>query len=385
MINRDIAVVILKNAKKFPVITLTGVRQCGKSTLLKQMLSNYSYISLEDPDVRSIAQEDPKGFLRNYGTNLIIDEAQRVPELFSYIQTIADSNDKCGQYILSGSHNFLLMEQISQSLAGRACVLELMPFSIGELAKAKFMPKTLDEYLLKGCYPRLYDKKISSKEYFPSYIRTYVERDVRLLRNISNAAAFTRFLKLCASRVGSILNTAELAQDAGVNVATANAWISILEASFILFKLQPYYRNFSKRLIKSPKIYFYDTGLLCYLLNISNEKQLMQSGMKGNIFESMVVAECFKQHRFAGVEPQAYFWRDSNQQEVDLLVENEDGLWAYEIKSSETMNGKFYDSLNKFIDLSGIEHSHAAVVYAGDKKFLGEKVNYIPWNHVRFV
>ncbi|SHL01729.1 ATP-binding protein [Fibrobacter sp. UWEL] len=385
MLNRDITIAILDKAAKFPVITLTGVRQCGKSTLLKQCFANYTYVSLEDPDVRTIAQEDPRGFLKNYGTNVIIDEAQRVPELFSYIQTAVDSNSKCGQYILSGSHNFLLMEQISQSLAGRACILELAPFSIGELSKSNVRPQTLNEYLLKGSYPRLYDKKISSKEYFSSYTRTYVERDVRLLRNISNAAAFTRFLKLCASRVGSVLNIAELAQDAGINVATANAWISILEASFIVFKLQPYYRNFSKRLIKSPKLYFYDTGLLCYLLNIFNEKQLTQCGIKGNIFESMIIAECLKQHRFAGIEPQAYFWRDSNQQEVDLLIENEDGLWAYEIKSGETMNSKFYDSLNKFANLSGIESTHTSVVYGGDKMFRGEKANYIPWDKVQFV
>ena len=281
-------------AKNFPVVTLTGPRQSGKSTLLKSCFTDYKYISLEDPDIRQLAENDPRGFLKDCGTKCIIDEAQRVPDLFSYLQTIVDSRDECGQFILSGSHNFLLMERISQSLAGRTGILKLFPFTAEELRAVDKLPNDLDEILLKGCYPRLYDKKVSAKEYFTSYLQTYVERDVRLLRNITDMAAFKRFLKLCAASVGSILNVASLAKDAGISVITANSWISILEASFILLRLPPYYKNFSKRVIKSPKIYFCDTGLLCNLLNIFNREQLQKSGLRGAIFENFVVTEYMK-------------------------------------------------------------------------------------------
>jgi predicted AAA+ superfamily ATPase len=319
MIERAISETILDKTAKFSVVTLTGPRQSGKSTLLKSCFADYKYISLEDPDVRQLAENDPRGFLKDCGTKSIIDEAQRVPDLFSYLQTIVDSRDECGQFILSGSHNFLLMESISQSLAGRTSILKLFPFSTAELQVADKLPNDLDEILLKGCYPRLYDKKITAKEYFTSYLQTYVERDVRLLRNITNMAAFKRFLKLCAANVGSILNVASLAKDAGISVITANSWISILEASFILLRLPPYYKNFSKRVIKSPKIYFCDTGLLCNLLNIFNREQLHKSGLRGAIFENFVVVEYMKKALFKGEEPQLYFWRDTNQNEVDLL------------------------------------------------------------------
>lgn len=379
MIKRAMVDTILDMAAKFPVVTLTGPRQCGKSTLLKSCFADYKYISLEDPDVRQIAENDPRGFLRDCGTRCIIDEAQRAPDLFSYIQTIVDSRDECGQFILSGSHNFLLMERISQSLAGRTGVLKLFPFSIGELREAGKLPNDLDEILLNGCFPRLYDKKISAKEYFSSYLQTYVERDVRLLRNITDMTAFKRFLKLCAANVGSVMNVASLAKDAGISVITANSWISILEASFVLLRLPPYYKNFSKRIVKSSKIYFCDTGLLCNLLNIFNRKQLQESGLHGTIFENFVFAEYMKAAAFKGEEPQLYFWRDTNQNEVDLLCESDGRLSAIEIKSGETKNQKFYDGLKKFAKIADIPLSSTSVVYGGSDSYRGENQKFISW------
>lgn len=379
MIKRAMVDTILDMAAKFPVVTLTGPRQCGKSTLLKSCFADYKYISLEDPDVRQIAENDPRGFLRDCGTRCIIDEAQRAPDLFSYIQTIVDSRDECGQFILSGSHNFLLMERISQSLAGRTGVLKLFPFSIGELREAGKLPNDLDEILLNGCFPRLYDKKISAKEYFSSYLQTYVERDVRLLRNITDMTAFKRFLKLCAANVGSVMNVASLAKDAGISVITANSWISILEASFVLLRLPPYYKNFSKRIVKSSKIYFCDTGLLCNLLNIFNRKQLQESGLRGAIFENFVFAEYMKAAAFKGEEPQLYFWCDTNQNEVDLLCESDGRLSAIEIKSGETKNQKFYDGLKKFAKIADIPLSRTSVVYGGSDSYRGENQKFISW------
>ena len=382
MIKRAISGTILDMATKFPVVTLTGPRQSGKSTLLKSCFADYKYVSLEDPDVRLLAENDPRGFLKGCGTKCIIDEAQRAPDLFSYLQTIVDSNDACGQFILSGSHNFLLMERISQSLAGRTGILKLFPFSVTELRESGNLPSNLDDMLLKGCYPRLYDKAISAKEYFTSYIQTYIERDVRLLRNITDMAAFKRFLKLCAANVGSILNIASLARDAGISVATANSWISILEASFVLLRLPPYYKNFSKRVIKSSKIYFCDTGLLCNLLNIFSREQLQKSGLRGAIFENLVVTEHLKSALFKGEEPQLYFWRDTNQNEVDLLSETDGELSAIEIKSGETKNQKFYDGLKKFADIAEIPLSNTRVIYGGHDSYRGENQNFISWTEM---
>ncbi len=382
MIKRAISGTILDMASKFPVVTLTGPRQSGKSTLLKSCFADYKYVSLEDPDIRQLAENDPRGFLKNCGTKCIIDEAQRVPDLFSYLQTIVDSRDECGQFILSGSHNFLLMERISQSLAGRTSVLKLFPFSIAELQATNILPNDLDEVLLKGCYPRLYDKKITAKEYFTSYLQTYVERDVRLLRNIIDMTAFKRFLKLCAANVGSVLNVTSLAKDAGISVVTANSWISILEASFVLLRLPPYYKNFSKRVIKSSKIYFCDTGLLCNLLNIFNREQLQESNLRGAIFENLIVIELMKAALFKGEEPQLYFWRDTNQNEVDLLRETDGKLEAIEIKSGETKNQKFYDGLKKFSEVSGISLSDTKVVYGGSDSYRGENQKFISWKEM---
>ena len=378
MISRAIQTELNKVLHQFPVVTVTGTRQCGKTTLLKSVLPEYRYVSLEDPDIRELAAEDPRSFLSEYDDHVIIDEAQRVPELFSYIQTKVDARDETGQYILSGSHNFLLMESISQSLAGRCAVLKMAPFSIGELKAAGLLPETVWSQMLIGGYPRLYDKKMDPEDYFPSYVMTYIERDVRSVKRIADNAQFSLFVRLCAARVGQVLNMTSLANEAGISVPTANAWLSILEQSYVVYRLHPYYRNYSKRLIKSPKLYFYDTGLLCYFLGIETEEQLKKSDRSGAVFEDLVVTEYIKQQFIRGREPSAWFWRDTNQNEVDLLTERGTELHAYEIKLSETMNRKFLKGLGNFANLAEIPSSDLTCIYRGNhyKTAQGEFANY---------
>ncbi len=298
MVTRNIINKIRQIATKFPVVALTGTRQCGKSTLLKNCFPDYRFISLEDLDVRQYALSDPRGFLSNFGDHLIIDEAQYAPQLFSYIQTKVDDKNESGMYILSGSHNFLLMENISQSLAGRCAILTLAPFSISEMKAASLLPDDLNTWLYKGGYPRIYDKDIDPTDFFPNYLRTYIERDVRLLRNIGDVTLFAKFLKMCAARVGQLLNISSLANECGISAETANSWISVLETSYVAFMLRPYHKNFNKRLVKSPKMYFYDSGLVCSLLEIADANQLSTHYLRGEIFENMIVSETFKRFWF---------------------------------------------------------------------------------------
>ena len=379
MIPRTITEQVEKLSKKYPIVTLTGVRQCGKSTLLKAAFSDYEYISLEDPDIRAFVQNDPRGFLNNCKTPCILDEIQHVPELFSYLQTKVDTDNVMGEFLLSGSHNFLLMQSISQSLAGRSAILTLAPFSIAELREAGFLPDTVEELMLKGFYPAIYARDIAVSDYFPSYVSTYIERDVRLLRNIPDATAFIRFVRLCAARSGQILNYTELANACAVSVPTVRAWISVLIQSYILFELPPYYNNFSKRLVKSPKLYFYDTGLLCYLLGIETPEQLSDHPQKGAIFETMIVSEYQKCRLFSGKTPAGYFWRDSNQNEVDLLTENAGQLKAIEIKAGKTMDQKYLSGLKKFASISGLPTKELFCIYGGNQTMYGENGSFVSW------
>lgn len=381
MIQRAIENKIKDLASKFPVVTLTGVRQCGKTTLLRNVFPDYRYVSLEDPDIREAASADPRGFLNTFDNHIIIDEAQRVPELFSYLQTKVDQTAEPGQYLLSGSHNFLLMDRISQSLAGRTAVLVMTPLSLPELKKAGYPVDDTDEMMLTGFYPRLYDRSISAQDYFPSYIQTYVERDVRLIRNIPDADAFVKFVRLCANRIGQVMNVSALAADAGITVPTANAWLSILGQSYIVYQLNPYHNNFSKRLIKSPKLYFYDTGLALYLLGIEDRDELEHSRLRGALFENLVVTEQRKFRLNSGMQPNAYYWRDSNQNEIDMLTEEKGSLNAYEIKSGETMNQKYLEVIRKMADIMALNPENEYCIYCG-KTFNGTKgkfLNYIDW------
>ena len=381
MIERNIIDKIQYLLTKYPVVTITGTRQCGKSTLLRNSFPTMRYVSLEDPDLREFAIDDARGFLNNFGTPLIIDEAQYAPKLFSYIQTRIDSENQTGMYILSGSHNFLLMESISQSLAGRTAILKMAPFSISELTHADLLPE-LNEWLFTGGFPRIYDKQINPVDFFPSYFLTYIERDVRLLRNINDLSHFVRFVKLCAARIGQLLNINALANECEVSVQTINSWLSVLETSYVIYLLKPYHNNFNKRLVKSPKLYFCDTGLAASLLGMENARQMDTHYLRGELFENMVIMEFIKQEYAQGREPNISFWRDSNQNEIDLLVERGLDLQAYEIKSSATMKTDYFKGLNKFAALAQLPKESLHVVYGGDVNYLTSFGDLISWKNI---
>lgn len=384
MIERRILKKIKSQMKNFPVITLTGTRQCGKSTLLREALPEFEYVSLEDPDIRRIAVEDGRGFIDSLKHPVIIDEAQYAPRLFSYIQTFVDKSGKMGQIILSGSHNFLLMESISQSLAGRAAVLRLAPFSIEELGKAEELPSDVDQLMYLGQYPRIYDKHIDPADYFPSLIQTYIERDVRLIRNIPDSDLFRRFLYLTASRSAQVVNITELSASLGISQPTVRAWLSILKESYIIFSLPPYFKNLNKRLVKSGKLYFYDTGLLCYLLGIDNPENLKRSEMRGAVFETLMISEYMKSRIFEGAEPRGFFIRDTNQKEIDLLTEDGGIRSAYEIKASSEMNMKYLSNMKRMAELLDISPEYCNCIYAGDRDMSLSFGNFIGYTGVKW-
>ena len=382
MIKRRLQNKLQEMAKKYPVVTLTGPRQSGKSTLLKTTFPEYNYVSVEDPDTRLFASEDPRGFLATYPDKTIIDEVQRVPELFSYIQGHVDKENKEGMYLLAGSHNFLLMQHISQSLAGRTAILRLWPFSHAEMKAGGILPETVDEEIFNGAYPRLYDKNIDPTDFYPYYIQTYVERDVRLVQNIGDLSKFIRFIKLCAGRIGQLLNLSSLANECGIAVSTAQSWISLLEAGYILYLLKPDHNNYAKRLVKSPKLYFCDTGLACSLLDISNAKQLGTHFLRGGLFENLVINEFIKKSLNTGKEPELTFWRDSTGNEVDLLnlVEGKQNAW--EIKSGATFSSDYFKGINKWAQLSGTPTERLHAVYTGDKAIKTSNGEIIPWKYL---
>ncbi len=382
MIERGLKGKLLEMATKFPVITLTGPRQSGKSTLLKTSFPDYQYVSLEDPDIRLFATEDPRGFLSTYPDRTIIDEVQRVPELFSYLQTHVDALNKEGMYLLAGSHNFLLMQHIGQSLAGRTAVLRLLPFSHKEMKAGNILPDSIDMEIFKGGYPRIYDKNIEPTDFYPYYIQTYVERDVRLMKNIGDLSKFIRFLKLCAGRTGQLLNLSSLANECGISVSTAQAWISLLEASYIIYLLKPDHNNYAKRLVKTPKLYFYDTGLACSLLEIKEANQVTIHFLRGALFENLVINEFIKEAFSNGIETDLTFWRDSTGNEVDLLQSVGGKQNAYEIKSGATYSSDYFKGINKWSELSGASPEQCFAIYAGDKSLKTSNGEVIAWNRI---
>lgn len=365
---------------KYPIITLTGPRQSGKSTLLKNSFPGYKYVSLEDPDMRLFATDDPRGFLATYPDKTIIDEVQRVPSLFSYIQTHTDKENKEGMYLLAGSHNFLLMENVNQSLAGRTAILKLLPFSHHEMDEGKILPSNINDEIFTGAYPRIYDKEINPNDYYPFYIQTYVERDVRLLRNIGDLSKFIKFLKLCAGRIGQLLNLSSLANECGISVTAATNWLSILEASYICYLLKPDYNNYAKRLVKTPKLYFYDTGLACSLLDIQNAGQITTHFLRGGLFENLVINEFVKECYNKGIEPSLSFWRDSTGNEVDLLRTTGGKQYAYEIKSGATYSPDFFKGISKWAKLSHADTEQCFVIYNGDNNLKTSVGEVKAWN-----
>lgn len=380
MINRKLSTKIKHLGEKFPIVTLTGPRQSGKSTLLKNLYPDYRYVSLENPDLRRFATEDPNGFIKTYDNHVIIDEAERVPSLLSYLQTHVDNINESGMYFLAGSRNFHLMAAVDQSLAGRTALLKLLPFSRGELHDAGLLSVSIDEQIFKGYYPRIYDKDISPTDYYPAYIATYVERDVRVMLNIGDLARFTRFIRLCAGRIGQLLNKSNLATEVGVSIPTIESWLSVLEASYILYRLEPNFNNYNKRIVKTPKLYFYDTGLACNLLGIKSAEQLNTHFLRGGLFENMVINQFIKDGFNCGDNPDLTFWRDSTGIEVDLIETSGLEQHGYEIKSGSTFNATFFDGLKKWGALSDTPENLRTVIYTGSESLVTSNGNVISFN-----
>ena len=362
-------------ASSYFVVAITGPRQSGKTTLVRSVFKNKKYISLEDLDQQAFAREDPKGFLTQTKKGLIIDEIQNCPDLFSYTQGIVDKNKRPGHFIVTGSQQFGLLSRISQSLAGRSGLIELLPFSLSEVRKDI---KTIDKVLYKGLYPPLYDRNFKPHIWYEDYVKTYIERDVRQLLNIKSLSLFQKFLGLCAARVGQLINYSELSNAIGVDTRTVKAWISVLEASYIIFLFKPHHKNFSKKLVKTPKLYFYDTGLLCYLLRLRME-DLPLSPYKGAIFESLVISECFKYSKNHRLGLDFYFWRDNKGIEVDLLFEYRQKLFPVEIKSGKTIQSAFFKNLKKYEQYSEKSYEQSFLIYGGDEEQKRSHSRVIPW------
>ncbi|MFH1643709.1 MAG: ATP-binding protein [bacterium] len=384
MFKRDLDSILI-DYKQFPVIAILGPRQSGKTTLAKHTFKNYVYTSFEDPETRELAQNDPHKFFSIHENKhgIIIDEFQNVPKILSYIQLEVDEKKRTGYFILTGSQNFLMNQAITQSLAGRVGILTLLPLSINELESNKLIKNQIaDSTIFNGGYPRLYDKNISPEKLYPSYIQSYVERDVRQLTNVGDLRSFQRFMQLCAGRIGQLLNLSELASVCGISVSTAQRWISILEASYILFLLSPYFKNFNKRITKSPKIYFYDTGLACSLLGIESPEFLSLHPLYGNIFESFIVADIYKQYFNIGKRPPVYFWRDLNGRlEVDCIIEQHNNLFPIEIKSGQTIASDYFSNIIQWNEISNTNSDNNFVIYGGELNQKRSNGNIISWKN----
>ena len=363
MIKREMAAKARELWGKYPVLTLTGPRQSGKTTLARSVFPEAEYVNLEDPEVHALALSDMREFLRRHPAPAVFDEVQYVPELLRYVQAAVDEKRSPSQYVLTGSHQPALRAAIGESLAGRTGLLELLPLTLGELAAAG-VEKFRDEWIFDGFMPRLYDSTLGSTEFYRDYFRTYVERDVRLLANLHRLSAFETFVRLLAGRVGQVLNVNALSDDAGISVPTVKAWLSVMEASYVIYVMRPYYRNFGKRFIKSPKVYFTETGLVSYLLGIRSSEQVASHPLTGNLFENMAVMEILKRRLNRGEEPDMYFLRTSSGLEADIVVENGGRLDLYEVKASSTFRADMMANLRR---LAGFipETGRLAVVYAG--------------------
>jgi predicted AAA+ superfamily ATPase len=368
---------------KFPIVGIFGPRQSGKTTLVKQTFSGLPYYNLENPSHLAFATEDPMGFLRNHPEGMIIDEAHKAPQLFSSLQVISDERQKPGQFLLTGSHSILLNEKISQSLAGRIALTTLLPFSLNELqGHPEVIPSSLNETLFQGFYPRLLLEKISPLDFYPNYIHTYVERDVRQIKNVVNLSQFQKFMKLCAGRIGQILNITSLATECGISTVTANQWFSLLEMSFILFRLQPHHKNFNKQLVKSPKLYFYDTGLAANLLGIQTPESLETHFARGPLFENLLISDLMKQVYHQGHQPHFYFWRDKTGHEVDLLVESGDKLIPIEMKSGQTIGSDYFKNLRYWMQLA--QHPKGILFYGGKEEQRRSDCTVLGWRSVDY-
>ena len=359
---------VIRLANQYPVVTITGPRQAGKTTLCQAAFPDYDYVNLEDLTVREFAQRDPKGFLAQYSSKVIFDEVQRAPDLPSYIQPIVDKIDQNGQFILTGSQQFELSNTLNQSLAGRTALVTLLPLSFYELYNDKVTPE-LDEILYSGFYPRIFNKQLHPTEALSFYLATYVERDIRSLINIKDLSTFERFLKLCATQIGQLLNYTTIANDVGIDQKTVKAWLSVLEASYIIFLIQPHYQHFRKRLTKSSKLYFHDVGLASYLLGISDAKHVMSHPMRGLLFENFIISEFLKDRYNRIRDNNLYFFRDNIGNEVDLILDYGSELYSVEIKSSRTFNYEFIKGLNYYETIAKAKNTKRFLVYGGDENY----------------
>lgn len=379
---RQIASVIKAQQSKFPVIAVTGPRQSGKTTLLKELFNDYRYVSLENPDTRSFAMEDPVGFLNEYSEKVIFDEVQRVPALFSYIQTRVDDSRQMGQFILSGSQNFHLLSSITQTLAGRVALFKLLPLDFEEMKTKSLLGTSYTETLIKGFYPAIFDREIDPVVFYANYVQTYIEKDVTELLKIQDLKLFRTFLGLCAGRAGQLLNISTLANECDISQPTAKAWLSILESSYIVFLLQPYHENFNKRLVKSPKLYFYDTGLLSHLLGIRTSDEFIGNRLKGNLFENMILAEYQKKNYHLYLHKDYYFWQDSNANEIDMLIKNHRGFDIYEIKATQTIKSSLFAQMDHFEEMVSPVKVKKTLIYGGDENQNRSKYTVLGWKNI---
>lgn len=367
MFKRELETELQLLAKDYPIVTVLGPRQSGKTTLVRHAFPHKPYVNLEDPETRDLATIDPRGFLERYPKGAIFDEIQRVPTLLSYIQPIVDEKEEKGLFILTGSHQMELYQTISQSLAGRTALLTLLPMSLDELSKAG-IEFSLDEALIKGGYPRIHKDELDPTKAYRNYFQTYVERDLRQLINVKDLMQFERFVRICAGRIGQILNLEEIGSEVGLSSHTVKEWISMLEASFVVFRLQPYFENFGKRIIKSPKLFFIDVGLASYLLGIENEMQMSRDPLRGHLVENLVILELFKGRLNRGLDPQLYYYRDVQKNEVDVIFKEGHILVPIEVKSSKTYNGEFLKKLKFFQKLVGERAPKGYLIYAGEQE-----------------
>ena len=384
MLARDAEKTLIRLAKSFPVVAITGPRQAGKTTLAKAVFKDKPYVSLENPDEREFAQNDPKRFLARFPNGAVLDEVQRCPALLSWLQGVVDQRGVMGDFVLTGSAQFDLIEGITQTLAGRVGRVELLPLSSSELKAANQLPNSLSQMLIQGGYPALYDRKITPQDWFSNYVATYVERDVRQLISVRNLGQFQTFLKMCASRTGQLINLTSLGADCGISAVTAKQWLSVLETSYIVTLLRPHHSNFGKRLVKTPKIYFLDSGLAAWLMGIRSAETLETHAARGALFESWVVSELYKKRLNAGLPIDLFFWRDNTGNEVDLIIENEKGLQPIEIKSGSTYASDWSQGLKKWQALAKNSSLEPAILYGGESNFERESLQVWGWRDVAF-
>ena len=379
MISRIAEKTIRTLLRGFPIVTITGPRQSGKTTLARAVFKNKPYASLEEPDLRQAAQDDPRSFLARFPKGAVLDEVQRCPGILSYLQTRVDAESRMGVYILTGSQQFGLMSGITQSLAGRTAFVELLPFATRELITADKLPANIDTMMLTGGYPPIYDRKLEPANWYSAYVTAYVERDVRQMLKIHELETFQRFVKLCAGRTGQLLNLSSLATECGITHNTAKAWISVLEASYLIFLLRPHSVNFNKRLIKTPKLYFYDAGLASWLLGIRTTEQMITHPLRGSIFETFIISELVKSKLNKGEKHAFSFWRDSNGNEVDLIVEQGTKLQPIEIKSGRTLTHEAFAGLEKWQSLADKKAVSPTLIYGGDESYTQKGIKVVGW------